>query len=460
MDLLGVGTLPFLARRNYYYEFKHIVPWSMLAGLVEGQFASVIVSKTFHGSPLLIAIATATPVAALTFSLIWGLLCVGRPKVRLLVYFAAGTALCAGIVGAIPTSPTGAVWFICQMAAAQILLAGVVTVRSAVWKSNYPHSVRGRITARLQAVRIVTSNVTVLLGARICDIDPTSYRYMFPCAAVLGLLGVSLLTRIHIRGERGELQRHGRPRPDGDLRAGLAEPFSLTALLSPGHVLRQMYRVFRRDRRFGQYCVAQFLTGTANLMVLAVVVAIVTQDLQLGDAWGFWISIGLIQVLQRLVMLVSIGRWARLFDRIGVVQFRVVNVACWSLSLVFGLAATLITQAAGQIGAIFLPLAVSLFAIRAIWHGLGLGGGALAWNLGHLHFARHDEAEIYMGIHVSLTGLRGVFAPLLGMWLYLMLGWPVWLIALALSLSSVSMYAWMARQEKREMKRQSPEESV
>ena len=450
MNLLGVQSLPFLSRRNYYYEFKHIVPWSVLAGLVEGQFASVVVSKTFDGGPLLIAVATATPIAALMFSLIWGMLCVGRPKIRLFTLFGVGAALCAGVVGAIPTSQAGAIWFICQMAAAQIMLSGVVTVRSAVWRSNYPHATRGRITARLQAARILTGNVTVLLAAKICDLDPTSYRYLFPCAAVMGLIGISFLARIHVRGERSELRRQRHSETDGDLRADLAEPFNLTALLSPGHVIRQMYLVLRDDRRFLQYCVAQIFSGTANLMVIAVVVVLVTQNLDLGDTWGFWISAGLIQTIQRLVMLGSIGRWARLFDRIGVVRFRVVNVSCWTVSLVFGLAATLAITGSERLGASFIPIAVSLFAVRALLHGFALGGAALSWHLGHLHFARAQEAEIYMGVHVSLTGLRGLFAPLIGMGLYELIGWRVWLIALSLSLISIAMYAWMARREKRE----------
>ncbi len=422
----------------------------MLAGLVEGQFTSVVVSRTFHGSDLLIAIATTTPVAAFMSSLVWGMLCVGRPKIRIFTAFVAGTTLCAGITGAIPASPRGAIWFICQMAAAQILLTGVVTVRSAVWKSNYPHTARGRITARLQAVRIVTGNVTVLLAARICDLDPTSYRYIFPVSALFGLLSIVFLSQVRIRGERRELRRQRKPSPDGDLRSGLIEPFSLTALLSPGHVLSQMVRVLRNDRRFTQYSIAQMLTGLANLMTIAIVVAVVTQDLQLGDEWGFWISTGLIQVLQRLVMMASIGRWARLFDRIGVVRFRAINVTCWALSLVFGMAATLVAENAEQIGAVFLPLAAAFFAIRAILSGLGLGGGALAHTLGHLHFARPEEAEIYMGIHVSLIGIRGLIAPLCGMWLYLLIGWPVWLIAIAFSVGSILMYGSMARYERRE----------
>jgi hypothetical protein len=54
-----------------------------------------------------------------------------------------------------------------------------------------------------------------------------------------------------------------------------------------------------------------------------------------------------------------------------------------------------------------------------------------------------------MGIHVSLTGMRGLIAPLLGMWMFRAIGWPVWLVSLTLSLSAVSMYRRLARLERR-----------
>ena len=66
----------------------------------------------------------------------------------------------------------------------------------------------------------------------------------------MGLLGVGLLTRLHIRGERSELRHRNRRAGNGDLPTGLVEPFSVTALLSPGHVFRKMYDVLRGDRRF------------------------------------------------------------------------------------------------------------------------------------------------------------------------------------------------------------------
>lgn len=448
MDLLGLESLPFLARRNFFLEFKHLLFWAVLAGVVEGQFASVVVSKSFEGSELLIAIASATPLAALLVSLVWGMLCLGRPKIRLAIVFVTCTSLCAGAVGFIPSSRVGAIWFLCQMAAAQIMMAGVITVRSALWKSNYPESDRGRIVARLQSVRFIISVCTVLAAAAICDRDPTAYRFVYPAAALLGVASVFLLAKVHVRGERSALAHCRNPVADGYPRRGQIEPFSLTALLSPGRILGQMVRVLRNDRRFAWYCTAQFLMGASNFMVVPVLVAVITRELPIGDRWVFWIGTALIAALPRLTMLASLRRWGGLMDRLGVIRLRILNVGTWTASLLFGAAATFVVVSAGGPNGHNLVLAVVLFAGRSLLAGFSQGGGMLAWNIGHLHFVKGELAEVYMGIHVSLTGLRGILAPLLGMWLWTCIGWHVWLVAIASSLVSLTLYSILDRREK------------
>jgi hypothetical protein len=79
--------------------------------------------------------------------------------------------------------------------------------------------------------------------------------------------------------------------------------------------------------------------------------------------------------------------------------------------------------------------------------GLAYAGGALAYNLGHLHFAHPDQAELYMGVHVTLSGLRGLIMPGLGVLLWHWIGWPVWLLACAFSFLGVLGYIGLARSE-------------
>lgn len=436
-DLFGAKSLPFLTRRNYSREMLHIAPWSLLAGLLEGQFATIVVARSFGGSDLLIAIASATPAASFLFSLYWGALCVGRSKLRLITLFCLLTVLATGMMGAIPATKLGGVWFVAQMAVAQSLLSGVVTVRSALWRLNYPHSDRGRIAARLQVVRFLMSTAVVLVAARVCDADPTAYRFVFPAAAVVGFLSIGLLRGIRVRRERAELER---------VKEAI-EPFPAAP---PVSAPRRMIATLRSDRRYAKYCVAQSLMGVANLMTIPVVVAIVANRIDFGDAQIFWISTGLIQALPQLTRLGSLPRWAKHFDRVGVVRFRVMNVACWTVSLAFGWAATMVVLQGDAIGGSYVALAAGLFAMRGLVGGLALGGGAIAWNLGHLHFSKSEQAEVYMGVHVFLTGCRGILAPSLGMFLWKTTGLFTWVVAITLSVLSGYLFRLMSREEQEE----------
>ncbi len=223
----------------------------------------------------------------------------------------------AALSALVPATPSAAGWFVAQMAVAQVLLAGVITVRSAIWRSNYPVEVRGQITARLQALRSVVGIVTVQIAAALCDQHPAAFRFVFPVAATFGLIGVLLLRQVRIRGERSELRRARAAQEGRGPRSSTLVRYRLRELASPVTAFGQMFRILRADRRFSQYCIAQSLQGAANLMTIPVVVAVVTRDLEPDGERAFWISTGLIVALPILAVLGSLSRWGRLFDGVG-----------------------------------------------------------------------------------------------------------------------------------------------
>jgi len=469
LDLLGIRRLPFLTRANYLNEFRHIAAWSLVVGMLEGSMGSVVVARTFHGGELLISIAVATPMAAYLFSLMWGVACIGRPKVRLLTLLVTGVVLLMGGVAAIPASRFGAIWFIAQVAAAQVLFCGVVTIRSAVWRSNYPVTVRGRITARLQGLRTIISTIATLAIAGLFDRYPEAYRFVYPLMAAAGAVSICFLRRIHVRGERRELAaamraevrrglrgEEGSDRLDGESAraeargspSARAEARGSEAArgLSPGRLMRQTIDALRDDRRFTLYLTAQFLLGAANFLPRAVIVVLLTRSLDMGADRVFWTTLVLTDVLPNVLVLASLRHWGRLFDRVGVVRFRVINTLFWGASLVFGLGATLCAAGSGVVP-LLLPVALMLLGLYSILYGMGRGGGAVAWNIGHLHFARPERAELYMGIHVSLTGLRGLTIPVIGVWMWTVVGWIVWPAALACVAAAFIMFVAMARRE-------------
>jgi hypothetical protein len=93
--------------------------------------------------------------------------------------------------------------------------------------------------------------------------------------------------------------------------------------------------------------------------------------------------------------------------------------------------------------------------------GAAQAGANLGWNLGHNDFASLGRAQHYMGVHVTLTGVRGGVAPPAGVLVYMGLeGWRrgagelALLLPLALTAAGALGFARMsvALEENREKK--------
>ncbi len=445
LDSTSNQKIPFLARRNYYYEMRHMLLWAAVAAMLEGSLAAVVVAKTFNASELLINIAATTPLAAYMTSLFWGLVCVGRRKVRIFTLCASGAVTLLALGGMVPLTAGGTVAFIVLMGVAQFFLTGVVTVRSALWKSNYPQKHRGRIVARLQIARSMVYLLVVALIARVFDHNPDYYRWVYPIFALLGVCSLWFIGKTHVRGEDAELARRAEP---DSVAENLVKPVSLLDAVSPGAIFKNAFRILRVDETFRKYCIAQMYTGCGNLILRTVVIVILTNHLLANMSAVYWISVVLLEALPMLVRLGTMPRFAAYYDRVGVVRFRVINGTCWLITNILGACGAAVVFFSDSIGANYVVWAVILFACLAIGRGVCAGGGAIAWNLGHLHFAKSDDAEMYMGIHVSLTGLRGLIMPFVGIVIWNGFGLGVFLVSITLSMIALRKFWIMDREER------------
>ncbi len=425
-----------MARRNYTLELRHMLFWGTFAGMFEGSVSAIVAAKTFHAGPWLIAFVTSTPMFSNLLGLIWGSIASGRRKVPLFVALCLGTAFMIGSVGLTPATPAGGFIFAAQILMSRVLLSGCMTVRASLWKHNYPTVERGRIAARLQFVRFSAGIATVLTASLLFDVDPGVYVFVYPIAALLGCCAALVVRRMHVRGEAAELKEIAAQKAAdrGHTAAPWLEPF------------RAAIGVFREDSAYARYCTAMMFLGAANMMVVPIIAIMITKQLVLS----YFYSCSLMDVVPRVLMMGSLLPWAGMFDRVGAVRFRVVNAMLWtSGGLAGGIAACVIAYTDYQHSAAFFGLAVVLVALSRVGHGLGMGGGAIAWNIGHLHFADPTKAEIYMGTHVFLAGIRGTIAPFLGTLLYTLHGPLAFLVSVALGVTGILIFVSLAKDERR-----------
>ncbi|MFO0973634.1 MAG: hypothetical protein U1A27_09375 [Phycisphaerae bacterium] len=439
-NLFSALHVPPRARRNYLVEIRHMLLWGVFAGLIEGGVSAVIVSKTFHGSDWLIALVQATPALANLTSLVWGVLLVGRPKLPILMALGVACTAVTLTVALTPVTGAGAWLFAAQIALSRVFMAGVVESRASLWKINYPRSHRGRVAANLQVVRTLGSIPLVLGAGALFDLNPLAYHWFYPLVAVIGAAGLVVARQQRIRDPR--FPRRGRPTTT--LPAdGIIQPLPLLAVFQPWHVFARLRGALRENPRFARYCQAQMCIGSANLMVMPVHTVVLTKVLALS----YSASNSLLEIIPRAMMLLSLPAWARLFDRVGVLRFRVVNSACWSGSVVVCGGAVLAAGLARGHDAFYVA-ALGAYALGRVIDGMAQSGGAIAWNIGHLHFAEDDKAELYMGVHVSLTGLRGLTMPFIGMGLYKFVGAGVFIASAALSLVGGWLFSKLAVEER------------
>ncbi len=431
MDILGIQRVPHMARRNYIVEMQHMFLWGIFAGMFEGSVSSIVAAKTFNAGPWLITIVVATPMFSNLMGLVWGTLATGRRKLPLFMVLATACVAMIGSIALTPDIRIGGWIFAGQILLARVMLSGCMTVRASLWKHNYPAVQRGRIIARLQTVRFSLAIATVTCVSLLFDLSPAVYIYTYPVAGLIGGAAVLAVRRLRVRGEPAELKAIARQADRGA---------SSSRLLAP---LSAMISVLRNDPTFARYCLAMMLLGIANMMIIPVMTIIITRQLSMN----YYHSCNLMEVLPRVLMMGSLIPWANLFDRVGVVRFRVLNACVWTSATVTGGIGAWIIATWGIDSVAPFAVAVTFVALSRIGEGLGRGGGAIAWNLGHLHFAEPAKAEVYMGTHVFLTGLRGMAAPFLGTYLYIHHGLAAFVVALILAIGSVWVFVNLARRE-------------
>ena len=381
-------NLPEAAQRSFRYEQLTELTLPVAFTLLEGGIVGVLAAKIYQVSPFVLAVITAAPMFGNLSSFFWNKLATARTKVRFANVVQLLTIMCVLAIAVAPVNQLGAVLLVAGMILSRVLMAGIITVRSVVWSLNYTRSLRARTTGRLQ---IITSLVTVIISSLVgplLDANPESFRWVYMGGAIVGVVGIWFFSRVTVIGEsRHRVLERRSQRPKATTRTGFFE-------------------VLRNDRNYASYQTYQFIAGCSNMILEAPLVFLVTRELHAS----YTESIAITMVIPFAVSVVVLPIWARYLDRVHVAEFRARQAVLWVLSQ--------------------LLLWFGAFSGSLIWIGvsrlvLGIarGGGALAWQLGHNDFADQDQLSAYMGIHVTLTGVRGAIAPFTGMFLYV--GWDL-----------------------------------
>ena len=147
----------------------------------------------------------------------------GRNKVRFIVMLMMIASCCVAGIALVPANLTGVV-AVGLVLTGWIFWSGVITIRTTVWRANYPEVDRTQIAGRLASVQAIVLAISAVLidgprrilatgGARHPDRArarvhgslrgrPWPPRIpAFPLLAVFGVVGALIYARVRLRGQ-------------------------------------------------------------------------------------------------------------------------------------------------------------------------------------------------------------------------------------------------------------------
>ena len=421
-------SLPFVARTLMPREVQVNALMAVTLGALEGGLLGVIVKTGFDqvAAPAMVNLAVAMVAGAPAFanaaSLTFANLAHGRHKTRWVSSLMAACSICAILIALSPVSAAGLIWLVFWMIAARLCWAGVITLRAAIWRANFPRHVRATITGRIAVTYSLLIALTAAATGIAMEFHAEAWRIALPGSAVLGLIAAWRYRRFTVRGHGRLLREEAGERGNAKMR------------------LSDAVEVLKTDRWYRRYMATMFIFGSGNLMVIALLVVILTEQLEVSRL----VQVLVTTTIPLLALAAFTPVWARFLDRVHILDYRARH--SWMF---------VATMALFVPGALFGQL--WLFVLGALVMGAAFAGGRLGWNLGHNDFASDGRSTLYMSIHVTLTGIRGLIAPLVGVGLYQWLesvqpgrGRFVLLFPFMLTLAGAVTFVVLARLRRRE----------
>jgi hypothetical protein len=447
------SVAPF-ARRNYRYELPAMMVWPFVLTMIEGAVTGVIAKKAFPFTPdWVVATLMGAPAFSSITSFFWTKLAEGKHLVTSLMLMHLAITAMVLTMAFLPLNDFGLYVFTFLAVFSRVGMVGVITLRSVLWRANYERHERARITGKLITLPTLLVAVLSLAVGRAMDINEQSFRYIFIGSTVFGVITAAFVSRLRVRrpflvtpsasrdlaasdqGRMSVIGSNGTKRRSfwstitkggmaiANAPVEQAVPAAGRAIRSWGQTIRDMMEVLKNDRVYRGYMLSMFVLGLGNLSINAPLVLVITDRLKL-DYLG---SLLLLQSIPLVCIPITIPLWARLLDRMHVIRFRAIH------GWVFVIAQFFLCT-----GAIF--ASVPLVAMGQVVRGIGFGGGALAWNIGHNDFATTDKAGLYMTIHVTLTGLRAFLGAYIAIWIYS--GLTLWGFRLLVPMGDYSFIFW------------------
>jgi len=285
-------------------------------------------------------------------------------------------------------------------------------------KSSYRHLNFGRLYSYAATGNKVVMIVTTFVYGWMLDNDPFVFVFVFPFIAGLGILSLLVLSRI-------PYHEVITVRPRNSLLGGMKDS------------ILEMKRILVENVPFRHFQIGFMLYGFGFMSSAMIIVLYFNDELGLN-----YTSVAFYRNASNILAIVSLPFFGTLIGKIDPRRFSGYSFLSMAL-FIFSLVMTKFIDLKVEFWEITLYLTLAFYII---FHGIFAATMSLTWSIGSAYFCKPHEAGIYQSIHMVLTALRAIIAPIMGFAFYKWLGfYPTFVIAIGFLLMGVAVMVWSER---------------
>lgn len=257
-------------------------------------------------------------------------------------------------------------------------------------KHNYRQEKFGSLYSVATSINKVMMLVTTFIYGLYLDLDPYAFVYVFPVLSVLGIFSIFLLSKIEYQ-EDGE------------------QIFKRSFLDSVKQSFLNMIRILKKNGAYRDYEIGFMFYGFAFMSTKAVITLFYKEALDLNYS-----SVAFYENGFNILAIVLLPVFGRLMGKTDPRRFVMFTYGALALFILF----TALTENFPYYTEIWEIQVYYTLLIAVVFKGIFAATMALSWSIGSSYFCKREEAGNYQSVHLTLTGMRGMFAPLIGIYFY------------------------------------------
>lgn len=262
-------------------------------------------------------------------------------------------------------------------------------------KNNYTHTNFGRFYSLAQSVNKAVMMVVTLLYGLWLDVNPMAFRWIFPLISLLGISSLWLLAAMD------QAPQTARP------------PTTTSFWKGVGKSALRMKTILTTNKPFRHFQIGMMFYGFSFMVSVTIINIFFREGLNLN-----YTSVAFYKNFYNIEAILLLPFFGRLIGKIDPRLF-----AAITFSALLGYIALLWVTEIRPYQTTLGNIHIYYFLMAAfLVYGFFAATMALLWNIGSAYFCKPEESGDYQSVHLFLTAVRALFAPLFGVWIYEMWG--------------------------------------